>query len=77
MKRYFHAVLKLSVILFLVIGYAGAAIGQSSLESVGRSYTYKIPKRTGDGWDTATLAEADLNPIPICEMVQSIRKAPL
>lgn len=76
MKRYYLAVVGQLVLLFSVIGCPGAAIGQVSPESVGQTYTYRIPERTGDGWETATLTDIALNPAPIYEMVQYIREAP-
>jgi CubicO group peptidase (beta-lactamase class C family) len=42
-------------------------------ETVGKcNYMYRIPNKTDDGWDTASLAEAGINPSTIIDLVGKI-----
>ncbi|MDJ0760838.1 MAG: serine hydrolase [Woeseiaceae bacterium] len=58
-----------SVLLMITL----AGCGQSAPGSDAGSLDYRVPEQTGDGWQTASLADQDINPAPIVEMLKRSR----
>ena len=64
----------LLMILSYQVGFPQVLCGQVSPARPDRIYTYKVPERTGDGWEPLSIADAGLNPEPVFQMVQHIRE---
>ena len=54
----------------LILGLLGGAALAD--DEPPRPYRYAVPEKTDDGWETASLAEAGLDPAPIQEMFDRI-----
>ena len=54
----------------LILGLLGGAALAD--DEPPRPYRYAVPEKTDDGWETASLAEAGLDPAPILELLDRI-----
>ncbi len=60
--------------VLLVLGLCGCGQSeQGSVASPTGSSDYRVPEQTGDGWRTSSLADQDIDPAPIREMLRGIR----
>lgn len=64
------------MVALFVIGLPACAAPQRTetlSPDITAAIAYRVPERTADGWQTASLAEQNIDPAPILEMIELIR----
>jgi CubicO group peptidase (beta-lactamase class C family) len=55
------------------LAFLGAGCSHSSWE---QSWTYRQPAQANDGWETASLADVGVDPLPLTELMNRLRENP-
>ncbi len=67
-KLLFGMLIMLSVFLFTLSCKDSTDPGNNN----GNEYTYSVPEQVNDGWETASLADAGMNPLPLIIMMNEL-----